>query len=104
MTFAADKANDAKLSALNVGSEAFSPAFDSDVLTYAITASGTSAKIEATAEQAAAMVEINYNGENVRNGGTVTWIADGATYALTVTVKNGNSIRVYTINVTKAGA
>lgn len=104
MTFAADTANDAQLSGLVVGSESLSPAFDSDVYSYTVTASGTSAKVEATATQAGAKVAISYNGNNVRNGGTVTWTADGQAYPLTVTVSQGNAVRVYTVNVTKAAA
>lgn len=102
MDFAADTANDAQLTALTVGSETLSPTFDSETYAYAVTASATSAKIEATPAQAGAQVAIAYNGANVRNGGTVTWKADGKAYPLTVTVKQGNAVRVYTVNVTKA--
>lgn len=104
MTFAADKANDAQLQALSIGSESLTPTFESDVYSYTITAASASDKIEATAVQAGAKVSINYNGTNVRNGGTVTWKADGNAYPLTVTVTMGNKTRVYTINVTKAAA
>ena len=38
----------------------------------------------------------------MRNGGTVTWLTDGAAHPLTVTVKQGNAVRVYTVSVTKA--
>lgn len=103
MTFAADTANDAQLSELTVGSESLSPSFDSNVYSYTVTASGTSAKVEATAIQSGAQVAVAYNGKNVRNGGTVTWTADGKAYPLTVTVTQGNAVRVYTVNVTKAG-
>lgn len=104
MTFAADTANDAQLSELAVGSESLSPSFDSNVYSYTVTASGTSAKVEATATQPGAQVTVAYNGKNVRNGGTVTWTADGKAYPLTVTVTQGNAVRVYTVNVTKAAA
>ena len=52
---------------------------------------------------AAATVEIAYNGKNVRNGGTITFVADNTAHPLTVTVKNGNAVKVYTVNITKAG-
>ena len=104
MTFAADTANDAQLSELAVGSESLSPSFDFNVYSYTVTASGTSAKVEATATQPGAQVTVAYNGKNVRNGGTVTWTADGKAYPLTVTVTQGNAVRVYTVNVTKAAA
>ena len=105
MDFAADTANDVDLTALSVGSETMTPgSFDPDVTTYTIaSASGTTAKIEATAAQAGASVAIAYNGANVRNSGTITFVADGAVHPLTVTVKNGNAVKVYTVNITKAG-
>ena len=65
-------------------------------------ASNASDKIEATPAQAGAQVDISYNGKNVRNGGTVTWLADDTAHPLTVTVKQGNAVRVYTVMVTKA--
>lgn len=104
MDFAADTANDADLIALSVGTETLSPgAFDSDVTTYTLAeAANASDKIEATPAQASAEVEITYNGKNVRNGGTVTWLADNTSHPLTITVKNGNAVKVYTVNVTKA--
>lgn len=103
MDFAADTANDADLNALAVGTESMTPGtFDPDVTTYAITATGTSGKVEATTAQAGAEVAISYKGKNVRNGGTITFAADGTAHPLTVTVKNGNSVKVYTVNITKA--
>ena len=104
MDFAADTANDAQLAALAVGSQSLTPAFGSAVYSYTLTASAASAKIEATAVQPGAEIAIEYNGANVRNGGTVTWTADGAPHPLTVTVKQGNAVRVYTVQVTKAAA
>lgn len=102
MTFAADTANNAKLSALTVGNLSLSPAFDGDVLSYTATASAATAAVNATTEVAGAQVAITYNNANVKNGGTVTWLADGTAHPLTVTVKNGNETVVYTVNVTKA--
>jgi len=104
MDFAADTANDADLDDLAVGDETLSPGtFDPDVTTYTLSsAANANDKIEATPAQAGAEVAISYGGKNVRNGGTVTWKADGKAYPLTVTVKNGNAVKVYTVNVTKA--
>lgn len=103
MEFAADNANDAQLSALAVGSETLSPVFASTTYSYTLAPTGTNAKIEATSSQAGAQIEISYNGNNVRNGGSVTWLTDGQAHPLTVTVKQGNAVRVYTVEVTKAG-
>lgn len=104
MDFAADTANDANLQDLAVGTETLSPgSFDPAVTTYTLAAAANASdKIEVTPAQAAAQIEISYNGKNVRNGGTVTWLADDAAHPLTVTVKNGNAVKVYTVNVTKA--
>ena len=100
MDFAADTANDAQLSGLAVSGVTFS--FKPTTYTYSGTASATTGKVEATPAQADASVSIDYNGVNVRNGGTVTWQADGTAHPLTVTVQQGNAVRVYTVNVTKA--
>lgn len=100
MDFAADTANDAQLTGLAVSGVTFS--FKSTTYAYSGTASATTGKVEATPAQADASVSIDYNGANVRNGGTVTWKADGTAHPLTVTVQQGNAVRVYTVNVTKA--
>lgn len=102
MVFAADTANNAKLSGLTVGSMTLSPAFDGNVLSYSANATAATAAVTATPEVAGAQVAISYNGANIKNGGTVTWLADGKAHPLTVTVKNGNEVMVYTVNVTKA--
>lgn len=104
MDFAADTANDVDLQDLAVGTETLSPgSFDPAVTTYTLAAAANASdKIEVTPAQPAAQIEISYNGKNVRNGGTVTWLADDAAHPLTVTVKNGNAVKVYTVNVTKA--
>ena len=103
MTFAADTANNAMLQSLSIGNETLNPVFDSDTYAYTIAAaSNASDKVEATSAQAGAQIAISYNGTNVRNGGTVTWTADSKAHPLTVTVTQGNSVRVYTVQVTKA--
>lgn len=102
MEFAADTANDAQLTALAVGTETLSPVFATGTYSYTLAPTGTSAKIEATSSQSGAKVEISYNGKNVRNGGEVTWLTDGAAHPLTVTVTQGNAVRVYTVSVTKS--
>ena len=104
MDFAADTANDAQLSALSIGNETLTPTFKATTYSYTVTASTASDKIEATAAAAGAQISISYNGANVRNGGTVTWTADNTAHPLTITVKQGNAVRVYTVNVTKASA
>lgn len=101
MDFAAVTANDARLTALAVGTETLSPVFATGTYSYTLAPTGTSAKIEATSSQPGAKVAISYNGQNVRNGGEVTWLTDGAAHPLTVTVTQGNAVRVYTVSVTK---
>ena len=101
MPFAADEANDTLLEDLIVGTETLAPEFAADTFAYNVTAAGTSGKVEATSARPEADIEISYNGKNVRNGGTITF-AEG-TFPLTVTVKNGNAVNVYTVNINKAG-
>lgn len=103
MNFAADNANNAMIESLAIGKESLSPEFDPDTYAYTVTASSASDKIEVTTAQASAQVAISYNNENVRNGGTVTWLADDTAHQLTITVTQGNAVRVYTVQVTKAG-
>jgi len=103
MDFAADNANDADLQSLSIGTNTLSPTFDADVTTYIIaTANAATAAVEAVPAQGGAEVTIQYAGKNVRNGGTVTLTADGQPHPMTVTVKRGNKVKVYTVNITKA--
>ena len=105
MDFAADTANDADLNALTLSGNTLAPAsFDPAVLTYTVAAAAAdTTKIEATPAQAKASVEIAYNGANVRNGGTITLLKDSTAHPITVTVRNGNAVKVYTVNITRAG-
>lgn len=100
MDFAADTANDADLIDLAVGS--YSLSFDPDTLTYNVTATNASDAVTATPAQASAAVEISYGGKNVVNGSAVKWTADSKAHPMTITVKNGNAVKVYTVNVTKS--
>ena len=99
MDFAADTANDAQLADLTLTGASIS--FDPETYTYTATATNNSLKIEATPAQAAAQVAISANGKNVRNGGIVTLTASTLT-PITVTVTQGNAVRVYTLNITGA--
>lgn len=99
MDFASDTANDAQLANLTLTGASIS--FDPETYTYTATATNNSLKIEATPAQAAAQVAISANGKNVRNGGTVTLTASTLT-PITVTVTQGNAVRVYTLNITGA--
>lgn len=102
--FDGDKANDADLTALELSGNTLSPTFNSNVLSYTVaTAAADTTKVEATTAQPGAQVAIAYNGNNVRNGGTVTLLKDSKPHPLTVTVKNGNAVKVYTVQITRAG-
>ena len=104
MDFAADTANDAQLTALSISGVTLTPSSFSPT-TYSYTGATTTAtgKVEATTAQAGAQVAISYNGQNVRNGGTVTWKEDSNPHTLAITVKQGNAVRVYNVAVTKTG-
>lgn len=96
--FAADTANDADLQ--DITGLTLAPAFSADVTTYAATATAASNAVTATPRNSAARVALSYNGKNVKNGDSVTW-ASGAN-PLTITVTNGNAVKVYTVTVTKS--
>ena len=100
-TFAGDKANDASLIDLTIGTETLDPTFDSNKFSYTIaSATGTEGAVTATPAQAGAKVEITYDGKNVVNGGTIKF---SGTKTLTVTVKNGLGVMQYTVQITKGG-
>ena len=102
MDFAADTANDAQLTGLTIAGVTLSPTFSPTTYSYTGgTASSNSAKVEATPAQMGAKVAIAVNGANLRNGGTATLKAS-ASNTITVTVTQGNAVRVYTVTVTGA--
>lgn len=102
MDFAADTANDAQLTDLTIAGVTLSPTFDPETYSYSGgTATSNSAKVEATPAQAGAQVAIAVNGKDLRNGGTATLTAATAN-TITVTIKQGNAVRVYTVTVTGA--
>ena len=97
--FAGDLANDATLNNLTVGALPLSPRFDKGTLTYTCSASGTEDTVTATPTMPDAKVAITYNGKNWTNGSKVKW--ESGTHPMTVEVKNGNAVLVYTVKVTK---
>ena len=104
MDFAADTANDAQLQNLTMNGVTLAPDFDPETYSYSGgTATSDSVKIEATAAQPGAQVAIAVNGKNLRNGGTAALTAS-ASNTITVTVKQGNAVRVYTVTVTGAAS
>ena len=104
MTFAADTANDAQLTGLTITGVTLSPAFDAAVQSYTGgTATTNTGKVEATPAQPGAQVAISVNGANLQNGGSVKY-EKGATNTVTVTVTQGNAVRVYTVTFTGAAS
>lgn len=103
--FAGDKANDASLKALEIGSESLAPGFDAATLSYTISAaSAASANVNASPSQPTAKIRLSYDGKEYPNGATIKWKADNTLRPLTITVSNGLAVMVYTVNVTKASA
>ena len=96
-SFPGDTANNADLASLSIG-ETLSPTFDADVTSYTATASNASDAVTAIADDADAQVTVAYDGQQILNGATVTWTS--GTKNLTVTVRKGNAVKVYTIAVT----
>lgn len=103
MDFAADVANDADLESLTIGTNTLNPVFNPKTTTYTIgTANADTAAVEAITAQPEATVEIAYNEKKVKNGGSVSLLKDSTAHPLTVTVKKGNAVKVYTVNITRA--
>ena len=104
MDFAADTANDAQLQNLTMNGVTLAPEFNPETYSYSGgTATRNSVKIEATAAQPGAQVAIAVNGKNLCNGGTAALTAS-ASNTITVTVKQVNAVRVYTVTVTGAAS
>lgn len=97
MDFAADTANDADLD--GISGLTLSPSFDAATTAYTATMTGAAA-VTATPAQAAANVALSYNGKNIVNGENLTPVT--GTKPLTITVKNGNAVKVYTVTITKS--
>lgn len=97
-SFPGDTANNADLASLSIG-ETLSPTFDADVTSYTATASNASDAVTAIADDPDAQVVVEYNGNQILNGSTVTWTT--GTKNLVITVKKGNATKVYTVAVTK---
>lgn len=106
--FPADTANDADLQALTIGSLTLSPAFDAATQTYTASAANSvsSAAVTATPARSAASVAITVASgtttKNVINGGSAA-LATGENI-ISVTVRNGNAVKVYTVAVTRAAS
>ena len=97
MDFAADTANDADLD--GISGLTLSPSFDAATTAYTATMTAGAA-VTATPAQASANVALSYNGKNIVNGETLTPVT--GTKPLTITVKNGNAVKVYTVTITKS--
>ena len=89
----------ANLSGLTIGSLTLTPAFDKNVVSY--TATTTTNKVTATAEDSKATISIKNGDTEVVNGEAAIW-ADGEN-VLTVKVVNGTASKTYTVTVTKSG-
>lgn len=106
MTFAADKANDAKLESLTVGALSLNTTFDPDTLSYTATAASNVADVAVTAvpsNNAAAVgisVAAGSTKKNVVNGGKAA-LSTGEN-VIGIEVKQGNAVKVYTVTVTKS--
>ena len=98
VAFAQDTANDVALQGID--GITVSPTFAADVTAYTATAPTTADPVFATAENAAAQIDMEYNGKRLSNGATPAYVS--GTKNLVITVRNGNATRVYTVAVTKS--
>ena len=90
----------ANLSGLTIGSLSLTPGFDPWVTDYSVTTSNATNKVTATAESADSTIQIMNGEAEVENGSSASW-SDGEN-ALTITVRNGDQTKVYTVTVTKS--
>ena len=91
---------DVTLSALTIGALTLTPAFSSDVTSYAVTTSNASNAVTATATDSDAGIVITVDGNSITNGSSVSW-EDGENNVV-VTVSNGGSRKTYSVVVTKS--
>lgn len=98
-TFPGDTANDASLADLSVDGAALS--FNSAKYTYDASVTAATVTANAIATQNNAKVTMEYDGKAVNNASKLTTDAGGKN--LVVTVKNGMSTLVYTVNIKKTG-
>ena len=91
---------DVTLSVLTIGALTLTPAFSSDVTSYAVTTSNASNAVTATATDSDAGVVITVDGNSITNGSSVSW-EDGENNVV-VTVSNGGSRKTYSVVVTKS--
>lgn len=100
-TFAGDRANNASLTGITIGTEALSPSFESTVYKYTVTAAGTDGVITAVPAVADAKIDMEYNGKVVTNNQSVKFAT--GTKDLVIKVTKGLSVLTYTVSITKAG-
>lgn len=100
-TFAGDRANNASLTGITIGTEALSPSFESTVYNYTVTAAGTNGVITAVPAVADAKIDMEYNGKVVTNNQSVKFAT--GTKDLVIKVTKGLSVLTYTVSITKAG-
>lgn len=99
-TFPGDTANDASLADLSVDGATLS--FNPAKYTYDASVTAATVTANAVATQNKAKVTMEYDGKAVNNASKLTTDAGGKN--LVVTVKNGMSTLVYTVNIKKTGA
>lgn len=94
--------NDATLSALKLGSLNLTPGFTSSNVTYTATTSASSNTITATPADASASVKVEVGGKEIENGKPATWSEGSNTVTITVTAADGETVKTYTVTVTKS--
>ena len=96
-TFAEDKANDARLASLAVGTVALSPTFDPEKLSYTATVTNAQDIVSVAAQSPNATIEMLYDGKPT--SASIKWTSGKKN--LEVIVKAGTATRTYTVAVTK---
>ena len=96
-TFVEDKANDARLASLAVGTVALSPTFDPEKLSYTATVTNAQDIVSVAAQSPNATIEMLYDGKPT--SASIKWTSGKKN--LEVIVKAGTATRTYTVAVTK---
>jgi len=92
---------DATLASLTIGSVALSPTFNKNTVLYSASTTNATNTVTAVASDSSHATVVIKNGTTtVTSGNAATWSAGPNT--LTVTVTNGDAVKVYTVTVTKS--
>lgn len=98
-TFAGDKANDATLADILIGGVTLAPNFKATEYIYTATITNAEDVITAVPNQSSAKLDIKFDSKQITNNQKIKFAA--GKHNLVITVKNGLSKLIYTVEITK---